>query len=141
MSINISVLTGRLTADPELKTTQGGKSVCSFTIAVDSGYGDNKITSFIPVVAWNQRAEFVSKHFNKGSQIGIEGAIQMRKYTDKDGNNRTVFEIIANNIHFVGSKSVDISKDDTSVPTKDPMEQFKTQLDDFQDIASMDTPF
>lgn len=103
---NIVVLTGRLTADPELKTTQSGLSVTSFSIAVDRrfGSGEERQTDFINIVAWRQQAEFVAKYFKKGNLIGIEGSIQTRKYTDKNGNNRTAFEVVANNIQFVESK-------------------------------------
>ena len=113
---NLAILTGRLTADPELKTTPNGISVCSFSIAVDRAYkkGEEKQTDFLNVVCWRATAEFVSKWFTKGSLIGIEGSIQTRKFTDKNGNNRTAFEIVANNVHFVESKktsNVDISAD------------------------------
>ena len=113
---NLVVLTGRLTADPELKTTPNGISVCTFGIAVDRAYkkGEEKQTDFLNVVAWRQTAEFVSKWFTKGNLIGIEGSIQTRKFTDKNGNNRTAFEIVANNVHFIESKkssNVDISAD------------------------------
>ena len=113
---NLVVLTGRLTAQPELKTTPNGISVCTFGIAVDRAYkkGEEKQTDFLNVVAWRQTAEFVSKWFTKGNLIGIEGSIQTRKFTDKNGNNRTAFEIVANNVHFVESKktsNVDISAD------------------------------
>ena len=103
---NIAILTGRLTADPELKTTPSGVSVCSFTIAVDRRYkqGEERQADFVNIVAWRQTAEFVSKFFSKGSIIGIEGSIQTRKYTDKDGNKRTAFEVVANNAQFVESK-------------------------------------
>ena len=113
---NLVVLTGRLTADPELKTTPNGISVCTFSIAVDRAYkkGEEKQTDFLNVVAWRQTSEFVSKWFTKGSLIGIEGSIQTRKFTDKSGNNRTAFEIVANNVHFVESKksaNVDVAVD------------------------------
>lgn len=104
---NLVVLTGRLTANPELKTTQNGASVCSFTIAVDRPYksGEEKKTDFINIVAWRGTAEFITHYFTKGSLIGIEGSIQTRKYEDKDGNNRTAFEVVANNAQFVMPKS------------------------------------
>lgn len=104
---NNVVLTGRLTATPELKATQKGTAVTSFTIANDMGYGDKKTTNFINIVAWRNTAEFVTKHFAKGDLIGIEGSIQTRKYQDKDGNNRTAFEVVANNVQFVESKKSD----------------------------------
>lgn len=103
---NLVVLTGRLTADPELKTTPNGISVTSFSIAVSRRYraGEETQADFINIVAWRQTAEFVSKYFKKGSMIGIEGSIQTRKYVDKNGNNRTAFEVVANNVQFVESK-------------------------------------
>ena len=103
---NLVVLTGRLTADPELKTTSNGLSVTTFSIAVDRRYrsGEERQTDFINIVAWRQTAEFITKYFKKGSLIGIEGAIQTRRYQDKNGNNRTAFEVIANNVQFVESK-------------------------------------
>lgn len=110
---NTVILTGRLTANPELKTTTNGVSVCSFTIANEVGYGDNKKTSFVPIVAWRGAAEVVAKHFTKGNMIGVEGSVQTRKYQDKDGNNRTAFEIVANNVQFMESKKAD-SDDDSA---------------------------
>lgn len=104
---NLVVLTGRLTADPELKTTQSGVSVTSFSIAVQRRCksGEEAQTDFINIVAWRQNAEFVAKYFKKGNMIGIEGSIQTRKYTDKNGNNRVVFEVVANNVQFAESKT------------------------------------
>ncbi len=103
---NLVVLTGRLTADPELKTTPNGISVVSFSIAVARRYraGEEAQTDFINLVAWRQTAEFISKYFKKGNMIGIEGSIQTRRYTDKNGNNRTAFEVVVNNAQFVESK-------------------------------------
>ena len=103
---NLVVLTGRLTADPELKTTSNGLSVTTFSIAVDRRYrsGEERQTDFINIVAWRSSAEFITKYFKKGSMIGIEGAIQTRRYQDKNGNNRTAFEVVANNVQFVESK-------------------------------------
>ena len=110
---NLVVLTGRLTADPELKTTNTGISVTSFSIAVNRRYraGEETQTDFINIVAWRQTAEFITKYFKKGNMIGIEGSIQTRKYVDKNGNNRTVFEVVASNAQFVESKK------DSTAPT------------------------
>ena len=103
---NLVVLTGRLTADPELKTTPNGTNVTTFAIAVERRYrsGEERQTDFINIVAWQKTAEFITKYFKKGNLIGIEGSIQTRRYQDKNGNNRTVFEVIANNVQFVESK-------------------------------------
>ena len=107
---NLVVLTGRLTADPELKYTGNNTPVTSFSIAVERRYkqGEEKQTDFINIVAWRSAAEFVSKYFPKGSMIGIEGSIQTRTYKDKEtGKNRTAFEVVANNVQFVESKKAD----------------------------------
>lgn len=103
---NLVVLTGRLTADPELKTTPNGISVTSFSIAVSRPYrkGEESQADFINIVAWRQTAEFITKYFKKGNMIGIEGSIQTRRYTDKNGNNRTAFEVVVNNAQFVEAK-------------------------------------
>ena len=142
---NLVVLSGRLTADPELKTTQNGVSVTSFSIAVDRRYkqGEEKQADFINVVAWRGTAEFISKYFHKGSMIGIEGAIQTRKYQDKDGNNRTAFEVIANNVQFIESKRSEGSAEGNSLPTpeNDPLPQFAEHLAEFEEVDYGDTPF
>ena len=103
---NLVVLTGRLTADPELKKTPNGISVTSFSIAVSRRYraGEETQADFINIVAWRQTAEFICNYFKKGTMIGIEGSIQTRRYTDKNGNNRTAFEVVASNAQFVESK-------------------------------------
>ena len=111
---NLVVLTGRLTADPELKTTQSGVSVISFCVAVQRQYksGEDPITDFINVVAWRHTAEFVTKYFHKGNMIGIEGSIQTRKYEDKDGNKRTAFEVLADDVSFCSTKKEKSSEPD-----------------------------
>lgn len=104
---HISIM-GRLTRNPELKHTTSGVPVASFTIAVDrdfkSGNGE-KETDFIDVVAWRNTAEFVSKYFAKGSAAIVAGRLQIRSYTDKDGNNRKAAEVVAENVYFAESKS------------------------------------
>lgn len=106
--LNCCVIMGRLTADPELRTTASGLSVTSFSVAVDRSYarpGEEKQTDFINVVAWRQTAEFVTKYFHKGSMIAVQGSLQSRNYEDKNGNKRTAFEIVASNVSFCGSKA------------------------------------
>lgn len=108
--INIVAIMGRLVADPELRTTQAGHSVCSFRIACDRSYvqqGQERQADFIDIVAWRQSAEFVSKYFKKGGLIAVEGSLQTRQYQDKNGNKRTAVEIVANNISFAGAKRQD----------------------------------
>lgn len=130
---NLAILTGRLTSDVELKVTTSGISVCNFSIAVDRAYkkGEEKQTDFLNVVCWRTTAEFVSKWFKKGSLIGIEGSIQTRKYQDKDGNNRTAFEIVANNVHFVESKrSADVNV------SADPLPDFANKVNELNNANS-----
>lgn len=108
--LNIVAIMGRLVYDPELKTTQQGTSVCSFRIACDRSYtqkGQERQADFIDVVAWRQSAEFVSKYFQKGSMIAIEGSLQTRQYQDKQGSNRTAVEVLANHISFAGPKAAE----------------------------------
>lgn len=106
--LNIVVIMGRLTADPELRTTPSGVSVTSFSVAVDRSYqkqGAERQTDFINVVAWRSTAEFVTRYFRKGSMIAVNGSLQMRRYTDKDGNNRTAYDVVADAVNFCGSKA------------------------------------
>ena len=106
--LNVVALMGRLVADPELKTTQSGNSVCTFRIAVDRGYvpqGEERQADFITVTSWRKTAEFVCKYFQKGSLIAIEGSLQTRQYQDKSGNNRTATEVLASRVSFAGSKA------------------------------------
>ena len=140
---NLVVLTGRLTADPELKTTSNGLSVTTFSIAVDRRYrsGEERQTDFINIVAWRQSAEFITKYFKKGSLIGIEGSIQTRRYQDKNGNNRTACEVVVNNVQFVESKR------DGAAPMSDtatPASFSNADVNDFADLGDAtddDLPF
>ena len=106
--LNVIAIQGRLARDPELRQTTTGKSVASFTVSCDRGRRDangQSTADWIPVVAWDARAEFVCKYFQKGSMIAVDGRLQSRTYTAKDGTNRTVLEVVANNINFCGSKA------------------------------------
>ena len=106
--INSVVLMGRLTYEPELKSSQNGISVIRFQMAVDRNYqpqGQDRQADFIDVVAWRQTAEFVSRYFHKGSMIAVEGTIQTNNFTDRDGNKRKSVEVVANKVSFCGSKA------------------------------------
>lgn len=106
--INTVVLMGRLTYDPELRTTPSGLSVIHFQVACDRSYqksGEERKADFIDVTAWRQTAEFVSRYFRKGSMIAVEGSIQTDSFTDKDGNKRKTVQVVANNVSFCGSKA------------------------------------
>lgn len=105
--LNVAVLMGRLTADPEIRYTPNDIPVTTFCIAVDrrfSRQGAEKETDFIYVTAWRNTAEFVCKYFQKGSMIAVQGSIRVDNYTDRDGNNRTRTEVIADQVSFCGSK-------------------------------------
>ncbi len=105
--LNRVILMGRLVADPELKTTASGISVTSFRIAVDRSYvksGEERKADFIDIVCWRQTAEFVCRYFGKGSLIALEGQLQSRTYQAKDGTNRYVTEVVADNVSFTGER-------------------------------------
>lgn len=114
--LNVVAIMGRLAADPQLRQTTTGKNVASFRIACDRGRRDANGQSqadWLDVVAWDRTAEFVCKYFQKGSLIAIDGRLQSRSYQDKNGNNRTAVEVVANNISFAGAKR----QDSQSVPS------------------------
>lgn len=104
--LNTITIMGRMTRDAELRYTQSGKPVASFTVAVDRDFvkDGQKETDFIDVVAWNGVGEFVSKHFHKGSMIVVSGRLQSRKWEDRDGNKRVSWEIKADSVYFGESK-------------------------------------
>ena len=135
--LNRIIIMGRLVRDPELKTTQSGKSVTSFTLAVDRDFKDResgeKSTDFIDVVAWGVVAEFVCKYFAKGRMAVAEGRLQIREWKDKDGNNRRTAEIIAEHVYFGDSKR-DGEQQQTSGDSCTPS-GFGTTGGDFSEIA------
>ena len=105
--LNKAILMGRLTKDPELKTTQNGNSVCSFTLAIDRRFKNQqgeRETDFIPIVAWRQTAEFAAKYFSKGSKMALVGTIQPRSWEDDNGERRYITEVVADEIYFADSK-------------------------------------
>ena len=105
--LNKIILMGRLTHDPELRRTQNGTAVTGFSLAVERDFKDEdgkRATDFIDIVAWRNTAEFVSKYFTKGRMAVVEGRLQIRDYTDRDGNKRTAAEVVADNVYFGDSK-------------------------------------
>ena len=106
--LNVCTIMGRMVRDPELRRTPSGVAVASFTLAVDRDYnpkdGGEKETDFIDFTAWRGTAEFVSKYFSKGSMAVVTGRLQVRSWTDKDGNKRRAAEVLAENIYFGDSK-------------------------------------
>ena len=121
MSYNRAIIIGRMTKAGELRTTHNGTSTCSFTVAVDRAFKNangEKVTDFINCVAWRGQAEFISKYFTKGSVIGVQGNIQTRSYTDKEGNKRTVTEILVDRAFFVGGKERNTSSGENAAESE-----------------------
>ena len=137
--LNIVVIMGRLTADPELKTTNSGISVTSFSVAVDRNFAKdgNRETDFINVVASRFTAEFICKYFRKGQMIAINGSLQQRSYTDKDGNKRTVYEVVADNANFCGSKA-ESGGGSAPIRNEPPASYSNADVGDFEEIAMGD---
>ncbi len=105
--LNKVILMGRLTADPDVRSTPSGVSVTTFSLAVDRGYakqGEEKQTDFISIVCWRSTADFVGKYFSKGQLVAVEGAIRTRNYTDQSGTKRYITEVVANEVFFAEGK-------------------------------------
>lgn len=128
---NVSVQ-GRFTADPELRTTQSGKSVVSFTIANDQNFKDNAV-NWLDCVAWGKTAEFITKYFKKGAQAIIQGAIQTRQYENKDGNKIKVTEINVQNCYFCEKKETTAPRD-TEKPNIEPATEADFTVDSEDDL-------
>ena len=138
--LNHVTIMGRMPRDPELRRTGSGIAVAGFTVAVDRDFSGKdsreKETDFIDCVAWRQTGEFVSKYFTKGSMIVVSGRLQMRSWTDKDGNKRRTAEVVAENVYFGDSKRSNDGGNTTapaygsySAPAAQPVQDF-TELDD-----------
>ena len=111
--LNHISLMGRLTKDPELRYTQSQTPVASFTLACDRDFRDKdgeRPTDFISVTAWRQTAEFVDRYFRKGDMMAVSGRLQMREWTDKDGNKRTIAEVVADSAYFAGAKKEEAAR-------------------------------
>lgn len=126
MGVNYTVQQGRFVRDPELRRTQSGKAVCSFTLAVDRPGKDNG-AAFIDCVAWEKTAEFISNYFMKGNAIVVEGRIDSRQYETKDGVKRTATEVVVSQAHFCEKKQ---EKQETHTGGFTPPAQF-AEIDDF----------
>ena len=142
--INSVVLMGRLVADPELRTTTTGKSVCTFRIAVDRSYvrqGEQRQADFITCVAWEQTGNFISRYFSKGSMIAVSGSIQTRNYEDKNGQKRTAFEVNVREASFTGSKADTANQAAPAASAQAPAYQ-SAATNDFEEITDdEDLPF
>lgn len=134
--LNHIVVMGRFTRDPELRRTNSGIAVASFTLAVDRDYSgkEEKETDFIECVAWRQTGEYVSKYFTKGRMAVVVGRLQIRKWNDKDGNKRSTAEIVADNVYFGDSKK------DNSQNNYQPSNRFvvSNETKPAQDFAMLD---
>ena len=133
--LNVVAIMGRLARDPELRQTTTGKNVASFRIACDRGRRDANGQSqadWIDVVAWDRQAEFVCKYFHKGQLAAVQGSIQTRSYTDKDGNKRKAFEIVAESVHFAEPKKDKSNEPIVTIPGNDTFEEI---------ISDDDLPF
>lgn len=137
--INNAVLMGRLTAAPELKTTQNSTPVTTFSLAVERNYakaGEERQTDFIDIVAWRKTAEFITRCFSKGDMIAVQGEIQTRNYEDKNGNKRKAVEVVAQSVSFCGSKREEPKQTDTKQETQNPVveqsdfTEYDTNFDD-----------
>ena len=117
--LNHITIMGRLTRDPELRRTGSGVAVTSFTVAVDRDFSKDNEVDFIDCVAWRQAGEFVSKHFSKGKMIVVSGRLQIRSWTDKDGNKRRTAEIVADNVYFGEKKGSTDEQKSASKPSQD----------------------
>ena len=136
--LNEIILQGRLTTDPELKTTNSGKSVTSFSLAVERDFSTDgeKITDFINIVVWGKTAEFVCNHFRKGRQMLVRGSLQTRKYQTQNGENRTATEVVADKVWFAGDKGEQNSKNaDVAVGG------FSQNVDDLGGYVDEELPF
>ena len=152
--MNKAILVGRLTADPELKSTPNGVNVCSFSVAVDRRFvraGEERKADFINCVAWRQTAEFISRFFSKGRMIGLVGSIQTRTYNDREGNKRYATEVVVDEAYFTESKGSSAPQTErtntwTDAPAAEPTNTFGTasdfdQSDFMPSMSDDDLPF
>lgn len=128
--INNVILMGRMTADAELKSTQGGKYVTSFSIAVERDFTQNgeRQTDFLNLVAWGKTAEFITNYFGKGDMIAVVGSLQTRNYEDKNGNKRTATEVRVDKASFCGGKT------EKKEEPKNDADPFEPLVDDDLDL-------
>ena len=152
--LNSIVLMGRLVADPELKTTTSGVSVCTFRIAVDRDYsgrnGEDRQTDFIDIVAWRQTADFVTRYFSKGSMIVVQGSLQSRKWQDRNGGSRISWEVQAASVWFGESSRRSESTERTDYSPREIMSRAEalgvpvtpnSSAEDFLPVTGEDLPF
>ena len=122
MSMNIAILRGRLTRDPEAKTTQSGNNVCRFTLAVDRQRKEDG-ADFVPCIAWNKTADVITQYCSKGRQIEIVGRLSVRNYEDKDGNKRTATEVVVSSMDFISDGTRKVTTNDDAFAGGDEDEE------------------
>ncbi len=143
--LNRIILMGRMVRDPELRHTQSGTPVASFTLAVDRDFKDKQTgersTDFIDLVAWRQTGEFVSRYFSKGRMAVVDGRLQIRDWTDKDGNKRRSAEVVADQVYFGDSKREDsgVGSQASYVGYSAPSDGYPAQPDPDSDYAELTT--
>lgn len=141
-NFNKVIIGGRLTGDPELKTTPNGVSVTSFTVAVNrrAKADEESKADFINVTAWRNTAEFITRYFKKASSICIVGSLQTRKWQDKDGNNKSSTDVVADEVYFVDAKGENTAQAQTAPSTYVPS-SYTDAAPQFEDIGDEDVPF
>ncbi len=139
--MNKALLVGRITTKPELRTTNSGIPYTRFSVAINRPFSNNgeRSADFINILVWRKQAENVCNFLDKGSQVAIEGRIQTGNYTDKDGNNRNSFEVVADNVQFLDSKSQRNS--DVSMPSNDGIDISNDTYSEFGESVSIDDNF
>lgn len=143
MSFNKVILIGRLTHDPTLKQTQNGTKVTSFSIAVNSKRKDNSglyIADFFTIIAWRHSAEFVVKYFGKGKEILVDGYLQSRNYTDKNGEKHYITEVVAEEVNFVGNKMQSLTPTENDGPYLSPINTVNARAE-LEHISDDELPF
>lgn len=141
--MNKVILVGRLTRDPELRTTQSGVSVCSFTVACDRRYqkqGEERQADFINCIAWRQQADFICKFFTKGMRIALDGSIQTRSWDDNDGNKKYATEVVVDHAEFAQSKNEGSGSFSAPAPAA-PFSAPSADIDGFMPVEEEDLPF
>lgn len=143
--MNQICIVGRLTSTPELKSTPSGKAVCNFSLAVERRFKDAEgkpITDFIDCVAWSSQAEFLCKWFDKGVRVGLTGELQTRTYTDKDGNNRKMTEVLVGTVEFAdGKRDANTNANTNTGNTNTFASNENNNVDEWVPVDPADFPF
>ena len=139
--MNKALLVGRITTKPELRTTSSGIPFTRFSVAINRPFTNNgeRTADFINILVWRKQAENVCNFLDKGSQVAIEGRIQTGSYTDKDGNNRTSFEVVADNVQFLDSKSQ--RSNESQIPISEGVDIGNDTYSEFGESVSIDDNF